>query len=161
MKPRVYIETTIPSYLTARGTNDLFRTACQQVTRDWWDIRDRFDLFESAAVARECRGGDPTAAAARIAAIRDLEVLTETAEANELARTLIDHLELPRRAEVDAFHIAISAVHRIDFLLTWNCTHIANAMFRLRIEESCIAFGCRPPIICPPPMLLAQEADRG
>jgi hypothetical protein len=161
MKPRVYIETTIPSYLTAWSTNNLVRTACQQITRDWWAVRDRFDLFVSPAVARECRGGDPTAAAARIAVIRDLEVLDETAEASELARILVNRLRLPKRAEVDALHIALSAVHRLDFLLTWNCTHMANAMLASRIADCCIAFGCRPPIICTPYMLLPREEDHG
>ena len=161
MKPRVYIETTIPSYLTARGTNDLLRTACQQVTRDWWDIRDRFDLFVSPAVLNECRDGDPTAAAARIEALRDLVELEVTVEAVSLARDLIARLQLPPRAEVDALRVAISAVHAMDFLLTWNCTHMANAALFGRIDAVCGAFGRTAPFICTPPQLFPREVANG
>ena len=162
MKPRVYLETTIPSYLTARPKNELLRSAWQQVTRDWWNFRrHHFELFVSPATIRECGAGDPLAAAARLAAIQDIELLTETPEALSLARALITSLKLPARAELDALHIALSAVHKIDYLLTWNCTHIANAAFMTRIVATCSKAGYRVPIICTPQQLMKGEVENG
>jgi hypothetical protein len=162
MKPRVYLETTIPSYLTARPKNDLLRTAWQQVTRDWWDFRRHdFELFVSEAMIDECRAGDPAAAAARLVAIQNIEVLRETPEALSLAKALIASLKLPARAEIDALHIALSAVHKVDYLLTWNCTHIANAAFTTRIVATCSKAGYRVPIICTPQQLMKGEVENG
>ena len=162
MKPRAYLETTIPSYLTAWPKNDLLRSACQQVTRDWWDFRrNDFELFVSPATIRECGAGDPVAAAARIAVIKDTELLLETPGAVSLAAALVGSLKIPPRAEIDALHIAICAVHKIDYLLTWNCTHIANAAFTTRIEATCSKAGFRTPVICTPQQLMSEELGNG
>lgn len=157
MKPRVYLETTIPSYLTARPTRDLIRSAHQQVTREWWDRRDRFDLFVSQLVLRECGGGDPTAAAARLAALDGIPLLEQPSEVAALSDALIERVPLPERAAADAVHIATAAVNGMDYLLTWNCTHIANAALRSRIEAVCRDAGHEPPVICTPAELLSGE----
>jgi hypothetical protein len=157
MKPRVYLETTIPSYLTAWPSRDLVRAAHQQITREWWDQRRiQFDLFISQVVLDECRSGDPTAAAARLAALQDFALLEQTDDATRLAQLLIQQVPLPDRAAVDALHIAIAAVQGMDYLLTWNCTHIANATLRESIEAVCRASGYEPPGICTPEELLTE-----
>src|SRR5436309_1658461 len=158
MKPRVYLETTIPSYLTAWSSRDLVRAAHQQITREWWDQRrEQFDLFISQVVLRESAAGDPSAASERLKAIRDLPLLEQTDQATALAQALLLEVPLPKRAAVDALHIAIATVHGMDYLLTWNCTHIANAALRDQIDSVCRASGYEPPAICTPEELLSQE----
>jgi hypothetical protein len=162
MKPRLYLETTIPSYLTAWPSRDLIRAAHQQITREWWEHRRaEYVLYISQVVVRECQGGDPIAAEKRMEAIRDLPLLEETTEALSIAESLVDDVPLPKQAAVDALHIGISAVHGMDYLLTWNCTHIANASLRFRIEEICRENGHEPPIICTPDDLFLQEGYEG
>ena len=151
MKPRVYLETTIISYLTARPSRDLVTAAHQQITQQWWQTRRaHFDLFVSPPVIQEAQAGDPEAAARRIAGLQDIPLLTLSAEAAGLAQALIAQRPLPDTAVVDALHIAIAAVNGMHYLLTWNCTHIANAAIRSDIEDVCRARGYEPPVICTP-----------
>ena len=151
MKPKVYIETTIPSYLSARPSRDILIVANQEVTREWWDkCKDKFELVISEFVLREASAGHPEAARRREAVLEGLIELSVTDDVGELAQILIDNVPMPSKAELDAFHIAIAAIHGIDYLLTWNCTHIANAILRPKIDTICREFGCEPPIICTP-----------
>ncbi len=150
MKPRAYVETTIPSYLTALPSRDLLVAAHQQVTREWWEGRDAFDIYISQLVLDEASGGDAGAAARRIEALRNVSVLDVTTEAAGLARRLLDGGGLPPEAKVDALHVAVATVHGMHYLLTWNCVHIANAARRGRIEQLCRMAGFEPPIICTP-----------
>lgn len=160
MKRRVYIETTIPSYLTAWPSRDLVRAAHQQITREWWDKRRaEFELYISQVVLRECQAGDATAAVERLKVLQDLPLLEQTEAATELAQALVAGVPLPERAAVDALHVALAAVHGMDFLLTWNCTHIANATLREPIASVCRTNGYEPPAICTPDELLAEEGD--
>lgn len=160
MKPRIYLETTIPSYLMAWPSRDLVRAAHQQLTREWWQRRRaEFELFVSQVVVRECQAGDPVAAAERLEVLRDVPLLEQTEEATDLAQVLLKQVPLPDRAAVDALHIAIATVHGMDFLLTWNCTHIANAAFRDQIESVCREAGYEPPTICTPEELLLEEGE--
>ena len=157
MKRKVYIETTIVSYLTALPTRDLFRAAHQQITAEWWRGRERFDLFVSEAVLQEAGAGDPDAAARRLGVLQGIPVLAVTAEVGELAHRLVDGGAVPAKAAVDAVHIAVAAVNGMDFLLTWNCAHIANAATRGRIEQVCRAAAAAPPVICTPEELPEEE----
>src|SRR6516162_7795267 len=103
MTPRVYLETTIPSYLTAWPSRDLVRAAHQQITRDWWEKRrTQFELYISQAVLRECEAGDASAAADRMKVLEDLPLLEQTKEATQLAQALVDQVPLPERASLDA-----------------------------------------------------------
>jgi hypothetical protein len=129
----------------------------QQVTRDWWAQRHRFELFVSDVVLEEASRGDPSAAQSRMAVLSDLAVLAPEPAALALARTFLDEMALPRTAAIDALHIALASVHGMDFLLTWNCTHIANAERRPQIETLCWKAGHRPPVICTPFELLLEE----
>lgn len=157
MRPRVYVETSVLSYLTALPTRDLVRAAHQQITSEWWTGRDAFDLFLSDAVLEEMRAGDPAAAARRLSAAEGLGVLATTPEAQALAKTLLRAAALPSKAAVDAVHVAVATVSAMDFLLTWNCTHIANAVTRPRIEAVCRLSGFEPPTICTPEELRMKE----
>jgi len=157
MKPTVYLETTIASYLTAWPSRDLVTAAHQQLTGEWWQTRrDEFEMFVSRLVLQEASGGDPGAAARRLAVLNDLPILEVTEEAASLAQELVRKVPLPARAAVDALHIAIAVVHGIDYLLTWNCTHIANAALRTEIEAVSRAHGYASPVICTPEELLER-----
>ena len=151
MKPSVYIETTIPSYLTAWRNPKLVMAANQEATRSWWDTsRPKYDLFISQLVTDEASSGDPEAAKRRLAIIDDLPELDISEQAEALAAQLLASAALPEKAKTDALHIAVATVHGIDYLLTWNCKHIANAALRPKIESVCRAAGYEPPIICTP-----------
>ena len=157
MTPRVYVETTIPSYLMARPRPDVLRAAHQQATREWWDRRAAFELYASRLVVEECRGGDPEAANERLGALAGISLLAENASTAALADALVRGIPLPAKAAADAIHIAIAAVNGIAFLLTWNCRHIANVTLRPRIEAICRAAGYEPPLICTPEELMIGE----
>lgn len=151
IRPSVYIETTIVSYLTARPSRDVVLHAHQQLTLEWWQTRRAgFELFVSPVVRIEAGRGDPEVAQRRLDMLEGIPLLEVTPEAVQLAEALVRSGPLPPRAEVDALHIATAAVHGIEYLLTWNCTHIANARMRGQIEALCRAAGYEPPILCTP-----------
>lgn len=151
MKPRVYIETSVISYLTARPSNDFRAMSNQNVTLEWWELeRPKFELVISEFVIAEASLGHPEAAQRRLAALLGLVELQATQAVKALGRELITRNALPSVAEIDALHVAIAAVNGIEYLLTWNCTHIANAHTRPKIEATCRALGYEPPIICTP-----------
>ena len=151
MKPRVYIETSVISYLTARPSNDFRAMSNQNVTLEWWELeRPKFELVISEFVIAEASLGHPEAAQRRLAALAGLVELQATQAVKALGRELVTRNALPAVAEIDALHVAIAAVNGIEYLLTWNCTHIANAHTRPKIEATCRALGYEPPIICTP-----------
>ncbi len=157
MAPKVYIETTIPSYLTGRPSRDLLIAGHQQVTHEWWETRRHdFELYVSQLVEDECRGGDSSMAEKRLDIIRGIPLLDISGDVYTLANRLITIGPIPKKAEVDAAHISIAAIHRIDYLLTWNCRHIANAEMQRSIREICQEAGFEPPIICTPVELLGE-----
>lgn len=157
MKESVYLETTIPSYLTARPSPHLVTAAQQQLTRDWWETRSEdFDLYVSEFVVVEAKKGDPEAAAKRLQAIEGLPSLETKEESDAVTKKLIEVLSLPDKALTDAAHISICTVNGIEYLLTWNCTHIANAALRPKIEAVCRSFGFVPPVICTPRRTLVR-----
>ena len=158
MNPTVYVETSVVSYLTARPSRDVVLAAYQEVTREWWrTARGRFVLYASALVISESATGDADAARARLNVLRAIPVLEATEEAVELTRTLLDGRAVPPNAGDDAAHIAIAAANGVNYLVTWNFRHIANAATRSRIEDVCRRSGYRPPVICTPNELM--EAD--
>lgn len=150
LKPSVYVETSIVSYLSARGSRDLVRAAHQEVTRAWWESRDNYAMFVSQFVIDEASAGDVGAASRRLDALQSIPLLDVTNDVVFLAARLVRDGGIPPQARVDALHVASSTVHGMDYLLTWNCKHIANASLRRRIEAICKAAGYQPPIICTP-----------
>lgn len=154
MTPRVYVETSIVSYLTARPSKTLVVAARQQITRDWWESqRGEFSLFVSEFVLEEAAEGDPFAAAARLDALAGIPELALSEPGRVLANALVTEGPLPPKAALDALHIATAVTNGIDYLLTWNFKHLANATVRSRIENACRARGYEPPIICTPDAL--------
>lgn len=158
MKASVYIETTIVSHLVADRSRDLIQAAHQSVTQEWWTRRGRFDLFVSAAVVAEARRGDAAQAARRLEALSGIPLLSAGAKVGPLVRILLRTGTLPARARGDAVHVAIAAGSGMDYLLTWNLRHLANASIRGRIEAACRQAGLVPPIICTPEELMEPES---
>lgn len=124
----LYIETSIIGYLTARS-DDLIFAARQELTRRWWrDQRSRYEILVSELVIDEVSAGDPNAAAERLAYLEGIEILDSSSESVlSVAEELLKASALPDKARADALHIACAAIHRVEYLLTWNNRHIANA----------------------------------
>jgi predicted nucleic acid-binding protein len=159
MKRKVYIETSVISYLTARPSNDSIKSACQQITRLWWDAgRVSVLAFVSPYVVEEVSAGDPLAALERIEALRAIPVLPTAPEILELAEFLLLGGGLPSKARLDALHIACAAYHDVDVLLTWNCTHIANPAKLPVMRGLCAAKGYKlPELVTPFELMEAPE----
>jgi predicted nucleic acid-binding protein len=159
MKPRVYVETSVFSYLTARESASLIGATRQLLTRRWWERRKDYTLFVSEVVIRECKAGDQEAADHRIAAVGDIPLLSLTDQAAHIAKLLLYEGILPTKAAEDALHIAIAAVHKVDFLLSWNFKHIANPVIQAQIAAKLRGLGLSLPFICPPEDLAGEDDE--
>lgn len=158
MKPKVYVETSVLSYLTARPSRDVVIAGHQQVTREWWDTcTARFDLVASELVLEEASAGDDQAARERLEILHTIALLEASEDALTLARELVSSGPIPQKAAEDALHIAIAVTNGVEYLVTWNYRHIANATTRSQIEAVCRSAGYQPPIICTPEELLEGE----
>ena len=158
MKPRVYIESTIFSYLAARPSRDQIVEAHQIITRQWWETRRQyFDAVVSEAILLEISAGDVDAARRRLEIARSLPSLRVDERVRQLARRLVESGTVPESHTEDATHIAFAAVYGIDYLVTWNCKHIANAAVRPAIEKICWENAYMPCIICTPEELMNHE----
>lgn len=155
MNPKVYIETTIVSYLAAHPSRDLIVAGHQQITHEWWQTsRHNFAVVSSQLVAREAGAGDPEAAEARLAFLSGLILLEITEEALTLAQRLLQSKVIPQDFPEDALHVAVAVVHGIEYLLTWNYKHLANAGMRSKIEATCRELGYEAVVICTPEELM-------
>ena len=155
-KPSIYVETSIVSYLVGwLNQRDLTVAHNQQFTREWWSRRrSDFDLFISPVVIDEARKGDPDLAAQRLDYLATLPVLEVTSTARSLSAELLRLTGIPTKAELDALHISVAAVSGMNYLLTWNCTHIANAEILPKVYQVCRDVGYEPPFVCTPLELL-------
>ena len=143
------------SYATSRPSRDLVVAGHQQITREWFARQaSAYELFVSQLVIREAAGGDQQAARARLVFLHETARLAITDAAGTLAAQLVGQGAVPRAAAEDALHIAVAAVHGVEYLLTWNCKHIANAAMRQAIERVCRSAGYEPPVICTPEELM-------
>lgn len=153
----VYLETTFISYLVARPSRDLLVAAHQQTTQAWWaNRRKEFECCISLVVIGEASIGDPQEVQKRMAVIGDLPVLQGTDDAESLTQAILASGVMPPRAMRDAAHVAVAAVHEIDYFLTWNCKHLANAQITRRISMVCDQLGKRMPVICTPDELMGE-----
>jgi len=159
-KAKVYLETTIPSYLTARPSSDLITAGEQAITREWWEQRRMvYRLFISEAVVEEASRGDVEASRRRLEALSGLEELAIDEPAIGLAEKLLENGLIPQKAAADAIHIAIAARHGVDYLLTWNCRHLANAEIIRRVSHIVDREGYYVPIICTPRELFGEQEN--
>jgi predicted nucleic acid-binding protein len=158
MKKSIYIETSIASYLTSRPSRDIRAAAWQQLTTQWWDeARRQYELYVSELVIVEASAGDSEAAARRLAALEGIPELPIDGEVQGLAERLLSEGAIPPAAEADALHVAVAAVHAVDYLLTWNCRHIDNARAKPLLRSICAVAGYVCPEICTPMELLPED----
>ena len=151
----VYIETTVISYLVSRPSRDILVAGHQQTTNEWWSSRrGEFECFISQIVIDEIQDGDREVAEERMKEIGDFAVLEATIEAERLTEAIIEAGAISKRAVRDAAHIAVAAVNDIDYLLTWNCRHLANAQIIRRVSVICNTRGYSMPVICTPEELM-------
>jgi predicted nucleic acid-binding protein len=157
-KASIYLETTIPSYLAAFPSRDIVVAAHQQITHDWWaHERHRFELFISEAVLAECQLGDPEAAQRRLSYLSGLPVLSMDDSVHELAKVYLEALSIPARSGLDALHLACAVSHETDYLLTWNCKHLAHGEIRRALQRINLQKGLFIPAIVTPEELLERS----
>jgi len=154
----VYIETTIPSYLAARPSRQPVMAQHQTFTQEWWTFeRTRYRLFTSFLVRAEASRGDPNAAIRRMLHLENIPDLDIPPETDALSKELIKLLKIPDKAEADATHLALTILHRITYMLTWNCTHLANPVLQKELIDYCQYHQLHIPVICTPELLLSAS----
>jgi predicted nucleic acid-binding protein len=160
MRAKLYLETTIPSYLVGRPSRDLLVAAHQQITREWWESRRmEFDLYVSELVLQEVRSGDAQLANRRLDILAGGPILATGDEILRLAEDLITGGPIPRKAAGDAVHIAVATVYGCEYLLTWNCRHIANAELQRAIRRVVEQYGYDVPTLCTPEELMGDSNE--
>jgi hypothetical protein len=157
---RIYIESTIPSYVVARPARDILQAARQQITRDWWEFkRGGHDLLISQVVLDEIAFGEAEMVRLRLELVKEFPLLELTDEVRDFARRVLGSGLLPREADRDAAHIALATVHAMDLLLSWNCRHIANAAIQERLRRLAGSAGLNLPVICTPEELIGESYE--
>ncbi len=156
-KKRVYVESSVISYLTARPARVLAKLVKQQQTADWWEKRHRWELFISATVMQEIQRGDPEAALKRVDAVEGLPVLPVTDEERRMGRRLVEMGAVPLKALEDAIHIATATLSGMDYLVTWNQTHIFNLDTLEKLYSAIRELGHKPVALVRPDYLLEKK----
>jgi hypothetical protein len=147
----VYIETTIVSYLVANPSRDPILAAHQQLTRQWWqDQRSAYHCLVSDEVLKEAARGDAEHARLRRETLQNLPTLPITTEVENLADAILQSGSLPIAARSDAIHVAVATLAGVDFLLTWNCRHLANPHLQKHLRALMATRGLTLPEICTP-----------
>jgi hypothetical protein len=153
--PTLYLDTTIVSRLVGWLKKDVIIARQQTVTRDWWrQHRHRHVTFISEVVIEEASKGDEELARRRQEILCPLPMLHTSEQTNELAARILAECRLPEREYEDAHHAALTAIHGVKVLLTWNCTHLANAHMIPHIGRACEAYGYAAPEILTPEQLI-------
>jgi hypothetical protein len=154
---RIYIESTIPSYLVARPARDLLQAARQQTSNDWWELkRHQHELFTSQIVLDEISAGENEMAKQRLEVLAGIPVLGANDQAENLTLEILGSGLLPTTADRDAGHIALATVYEMDILLSWNCRHIANASIQARLRKLAEKSGFTLPVLCTPDELTGE-----
>jgi predicted nucleic acid-binding protein len=155
MKESIYLETTIISYYSSRPNRDIVIAGHQQITKDFIDKSAlQYDIFVSELVIEECKSGDKEAAILRLELLKTFNLLELNDAALSLAKSLVSSKIVPNQYAEDALHIALATIHGMDYLVTWNCKHIANAHIRNKLEKAIRKNGYILPVICTPEELM-------
>lgn len=158
--PTLYVETSIVSYLRGRPSGQVIAAARQLLTQRWWAAeRLNYELVTSQYVLDEAADGDSSLAHQRLEALTGIPILPVEDAILDIAEAILEKAILPRSAAVDALHIAMVAHHNVNYLLTWNCTHIANARILPKVFDVLDRAGLARPIICTPEELLSDDEE--
>ncbi|HEY4212724.1 MAG TPA: type II toxin-antitoxin system VapC family toxin [Steroidobacteraceae bacterium] len=151
VRRKLFLDTTIPSYLTTRLSENADVARHQRITRTWWDLhRRRFAIYVSELVLEEARAGDPAAAQQRVEFLAQFSQLPRSDRVDDLANALMESGGLPPKAKADASHLATASLNGIRYLLTWNCKHLANPQLFPRMRRVLAAQDLGCPTICTP-----------
>lgn len=158
MKKKVYIETTVVSYLTAKPSRDIVIAGHQEATRELWTkLSSRYETYVSALVVQEAGKGNPNQSQMRLAAIAKFSMLDIDDEALSLAEKIVAKKGIPVEYPEDALHIAVAAVNGIEVIITWNFAHLNNPFTRKKVRNIVEAEGYSCPEVCSPEELLEVE----
>jgi len=156
-KQKVYIETTIVSYLTGKPSRNLIIAAKQEITRSWWENeKENYELFVSEFVMKEAVLGDISASDLRMQKLQNIPLIVTEDKVLELGKAILEAGLIPQTYSDDAMHISVASVNGIDYLLTWNCKHIANANIKKKLMKLITGMGYAMPIICTPDELIKE-----
>ena len=158
-KPRVYVETTIPSfYHETRTAPDI--VARRRWTRQWWSgAPERYELVTSSPVLDELAGGPRERIAERLTLVRELTLLAIEPGIGEILQAYLRHKLMPADPAGDALHLALASYHKCDFLVTWNCRNLANANKFEHIRRINTMLGLFVPILATPLELLGGNNE--
>ena len=158
--PIAYIETTIPSYLTSRPSSNLIIAAHQQITREWWQTASqRYQMVISDVVLAEASAGDPAMAQQRMAILANLPSLPPSTDAAELAENYDRVFRFPVNLKTDLLHLAYAVIYGVDYLVTWNCAHLANPHIVRQVERINQFQNRQTPLIITPEDMLEWEKE--
>jgi len=161
LKKSVYIETTIISYQSAKPSRDIIVLAHQQITNEWWNKRRKdFHNFISAAVIDEIKAGYKSASKKRLELIEEFELLPLSSEVEKISNIYVKQLQIPEKSIRDTIHLAVASLNEIDYLLTWNCKHLANGEIIKKLVSLNKKLKIHTPIICTPEELLEGRNDK-
>ena len=160
MKESLYLETSVVSYFTVRLSRDIIVLAHQEITRQWWEKAiQQFEIYISEPVMEEISTGDLEAVKRRLEKVDTFKRLELNVSVEKMAQVYVDRLKIPKKSALDAVHLAAASIHNMDYLVTWNCRYIANAVMRSQIEAACRNAGYAPAIICTPDELMEPDYD--
>ncbi len=155
MKESLYLETSVVSYFTARPSRDIIVLAHQEITRQWWEKAiQKFEIYISEAVMEEISTGDLEAVKRRLEKVDTFKRLELNVYVEKMAQVYVDRLKIPKKSALDAVHLAAASIHNMDYLVTWNCSHIANGIVIKKLLEVNTSYGVKTPVICTPEELL-------
>jgi hypothetical protein len=160
-KPKVYLESSVISFYANRRSKDLVVAAYQEISVDWWEKElHKYQPYVSQFVVEEISRGDSHAAKSRVNAIKNFPLLDLPDEVFDLAKSYLKEVQIPRKSQLDAFHISAAVVNRMDYILSWNFHHIANVFVKEKIQRINKRLGFETPIICTPEELIENEGDK-
>ena len=159
MKPTLYLDSSVPSYWLPQGDDPIVH-ARHLLTQRWWQHElGRFEVFVSQVVLDELAGGVSERAAQRLALVEEFPLLDVDEEVERVARFYADNFVMPQRDLRDAFHLALASVYEMEYLVTWNFAHLANASKRGHIEALNRRLHLVSPVICSPEELMLEPSD--
>ncbi len=159
-KPRAYIETTIPSYIIGSDSRDLIILEHQIFTRDWWKVAwNKYALHISETVILEIKAGNPELAEQRIQLIKGLPILSLNECIESLVSKYMEHFHFPDKLLNDMFHVAFATCYQMDYIVTWNCRHIANPFTQRQLDRLNSSLGFQTPLLCTPEQLEIKDEE--
>ncbi len=161
MKEKVYLDSTIPSYIVGKPSGMINIRSWQDISKFWWENeRHKYELYISEVVLSEIELGDPVFAQKRKDLLKDIEILENDSEIDHLAGSLMSYFQFPEKLLRDSYHIAFATRYEMDFLLSWNFSHLVNAHMRLQVGRFTRKLGYNPPDICTPEELQDMKFKR-